>query len=194
MYISLTDLPGAIQSALTSYGYRRQDIAVTAAETYSPHVAGGSGQRGFCVCVDVSTGTKEERVGSWGGANIFNARNQVDLDTSEYPIPPNCAVITGSRGDKTFASVVVHPAMMPALLPSADNTVTDADRAWLYILRTFKSAYRKDGARSAGVPWPNADRLAFLQGKGLIKVNKAGSVRITTDGKNAADKGSYRIY
>jgi len=33
-----------------------------------------------------------------------------------------------------------------------------------------------------------------LQGKGLIKVNRAGSIRITTNGKNTADKGSYRIY
>ena len=194
MYISLDQLPGIVRSTLQSFGYRRPDVEVVAASTYSPRVSSGKGRRGFCACVNVETRSVESKVGSYGGSNMFNPRNQVDLDPNSYPIPLNCAVITGSSGDKVFAKVAVHPEMLPSLLPGPDNSLSDNDRAFLYILRTRKSAYRKESADQSGVQWPDTSHLDFLQSKGLVKVNKVGSIRITTEGKNAANKGSYRIY
>jgi len=194
MYVSLDALPGIVRSTLKSFGYSRADIQISASEEYSPRSISGRGRRAFCACIDITTGLVESKVGSWGGANMFNPGNQIDLDPNSYPIPPNCVVVNGSSGDKTFASVLVHPAMLPALLPGTDDELTDNDKAFLYILRTLKSSYRKESASRAGVPWPSAERLDFLQSKGLVKVNKAGSIRITTDGKNAADRCGKSIY
>jgi hypothetical protein len=194
MFIALDNLPGIVQSVLASFGYRRADIRVDAASVYSPRVSGGQGRRGFTACINVETRAVESRVGSWGGANMFNPSNQVDLDPGTYPIPPNCVVVSGSTGQSTFADMLVHPAMLPALLPGPDSSLTDNDRAFLFILNGLKSAYRKESAERAGIQWPDSERLDFLQSKGLIKVNKVGSIRITTDGKNAANKGPFRIY
>lgn len=196
MHVALNELPETIQRTLNSFGYHRQDIQVRPSETYSPRANSGSGRRGFCACINVETGAVESKVGSYGGANMFNQGNQIDLDPNSYPIPQNCVVVSGSTGGGrgTYASMLVHPDMLPALLPETDNELTDNDRVFLYIMRTFKSAYRKESAAQSGVVWPNAERLEFLQSKGLIKVNKAGSIRITTDGKNTADKCGRSIY
>ena len=194
-YVALTNLPETIQSALSSVGYRSQDIIVNASETYSPQSASGDGRRGFCVCLDIISGKRESRIGSWGGANMFNPSNQVAGDSNRYPIPTNGAVIKGSTGyGGTFAILTVAPNMLQKFLPITDDSITDADKAWLYILKTIKSSYRKSEANRASIPWPATDRLEHLKGKGLIKINKAGSIQLTTDGKNAADKSGYSIY
>ena len=194
-YVALTKLPETIQSALSSVGYCRQDIEVTASETYSPLSAGSKGKQSFCVCLDIKSGDRESRIGSWGGPNIGNHSNQVDNDSNNYPIPPNGAVITGSTGYKgTFASITVAPDMLQKFLPITDDSITDADKAWLYILKTNRPSYRKSEANRASIPWPTTDRLEHLKGKGLIKINKAGSIQLTTDGKNAAKKSGYSIY
>jgi hypothetical protein len=194
MHIALSDLPEIVRSTLSSFGYRASDIELRAATSYSPRVSGGKGRRGFVACINVETRKVESREGSYGGSNMFSPQNQVDLDPNIYPIPPNCVVVSGSTGGRTFASALAHPAMLPALLPGNDPELTDNDRAFLYILKGFKSSYRKDEAWRAGVQWPDSDRLGTLASKGLIKVNKAGSVRLTTEGKNAANKGPFRIY
>jgi hypothetical protein len=196
MYVALANLPDVVRATLSSFGYHRPDIDVRASETYSPRVGGGKGRRGFCACIDVGAGIVESKVGSWGGSNMFNQGNQIDMDPSTYPIPENCVVVSGTTGGGhgTFARMLVHPSMLPALLPGPDADLTENDKVFLYIMRTLKSAYRKESAARSGVTWPDAERLDFLQSKGLVKVNKAGSIRITTDGKNAADKCGRSIY
>ena len=98
MYIECKKLPGALKCALASVRYFGADISVKAAETVSPFMGGGKGYRGFFVAVDLSTGERKITWGSWGGANMFNPGNRVDLDTDEYEMRPGFAVIKGTEG------------------------------------------------------------------------------------------------
>ena len=72
LYVQTRELPPSLQSALQSVGYGRRDIAVYAAETTSVACAGGQGQRGFVLLVNLATGSRESHQGSWGGPNMFN--------------------------------------------------------------------------------------------------------------------------
>src|SRR5258708_7518672 len=118
MYVSLKDLPDTIVSALSSVGYHSKDINVEAQETVSMFDSGGAGRRGFVVLVDIATGRCERHLGSWGGSNMFNPRNAVDLDTQERAIIPGMAVIKGSEGERTYATLYLHPDNLVKMLPA----------------------------------------------------------------------------
>lgn len=183
VYSLVSELPDTLQTALQSIGYHRKDIELIASETVSRHVSGGQGYRGFCVIVNLSTGERKAEIGSWGGANMFNPNNAVDLDTSEYNIHPGFAVIKGSQGDKTFATIYLHTENIVKFLPA--KIEMDSRDSWiLYTFDALTSAGRKN-------EWdrhndkPSENDLNRLAGLGYLKRSKNGATQITTDGKNA---------
>lgn len=199
VYAKVRDLPEALQSALLGLKYGRADIEVCASETASRHYHGWTGQRGFCAIVDLATGHTTYEQGSWGGGNMFNPTNAVDLDTSRYPIPPNVAVINGSSGGRgTFATITVRPDAIAPLLP-AKAEVTPRERWILYCFCSLTSAGRKNEwsrsvfseARQAYVrcKGPTDAELQALAARGFLKINRAGAAQITTEGRNACDRG-----
>ncbi len=182
-HVKVKALPDTLQRALQAGGYRREDIAVRPCETACLADMGGAGRRGFVTFVDLVTGQIKTTKGSWGGSNMFNPRNAVDNDQSDVPIPDNVAVIQGSEGHgPTFASVLINPGNMAALLP-AQAEVTDHEKAILTVYATIKGGYRQgelDYIRAV------ASEVDALVERGLLKRNKAGATRVTTEGKNAA--------
>lgn len=189
MYAKTSDLPEAIQRALSEVSYHRKDIEVEAAEEISPLGAGGAGRREFFAIVDLSSGRYGVEWGSWGGANIFNQQNRVDLDRGRYRIPANVAVVKGSSGGNhpTWAHVYVRPDMLAPLLPQAASSVTPRERWVLYTFSGLTSAGRKDEWSRRRHP-PSEAELTAMIARGWLKRNKAGATQITTEGRNASSR------
>lgn len=182
-YVAVTELPESIQRALKSVGYGRKDIDIEPRETVAMAFGGGDGYRGFVVLVDLATGRTERHMGSWGGANMFNPKNAVDLDTTDRAIHVGMAVIKGYEGGSrpVSATVYLHPDNVVKLLP-AKPTLTERE---LLVLGTFNykgGSYRKAEQARLNV---TEDELADLVRKGLITRNRAGACQLTTTGRNA---------
>jgi len=187
MYAKVRDLPESIQSALRAVSYGAADIEVRAAEKVSPQVCGGDGKRGFCVLIMLATGQREELIGSWGGSNMFNPQNQVDLDSADYPIPDGVAVIKGTMGyPRTFATLYLAPSNIAKLLP-APTELDPRDRWILYTFSGLNSMGRRnEWARYRDTP-SEAD-LNRLAAAGYLKRSRNGATQITTEGKNALNR------
>lgn len=187
MYIETNKLPCSIKGALKSTGYRRSNIRVSQAETYSLSGVVDNGRRAFVIAVNLETGETKYTYGSWGGANMYNPDNAVDMDSSNKPLPTGFAIIKGTEGNSIYASVIVHPSNIAKMIP-AKLDATKAEIAALGIIDSIVSAYRKDvfSRKKLGVYSTDNPLIQTLAERGLIKINKAGSIRITTAGKNAA--------
>jgi hypothetical protein len=179
MYSKVRDLPTSLQRALSSVGYGRPDIGIRTALEESVACPGGSGYCGFAVIVDMSTGETRKLVGSWGGANMFNQDNRVDLDTQPHTMLPNVAVITGHiGGDRpTYATITIHPDNTVKMLPAVTELTTE--EAYTLTAFGYIGEYRKRMLARHG------SALDTLVSKGLVKRNKAGACSITTEGRNA---------
>jgi hypothetical protein len=190
IYTLVSDLPAAIQRALSSVKYGRKDIRVETGEKVSPFGGGQDGYREFVLIVNLSTGEYDGEYGSWGGSNPFNRTNRVDNDTKSYEIPPNFAVIKGSTGGgkPVYAYLTVRPDMVAGWLP-APTSLNPRQQYIIDVLKGYNPRGRKDEFnRYRRVP-PSAAEFEALKDKGLVKINKAGSVSLTVEGKNAATKG-----
>ena len=194
MHIKVNDLPVAIRSALTNAGYHTKDISVEVTESTSLYCSGGTGSRGFAIVVNLDTGESKRLNGSWGGANMFNPTNAVDLDQTLHTIPMNGAVIKGRQGEKVYATVYVSQANIVKALDAPKLELTEVEKGILKVLNGVNASYRKEyifGYCSKDYferPLTEAEytlTVSTLAGKGLVKVNKAGSVSMTTEGKNA---------
>jgi hypothetical protein len=198
-YLLVRDLPRSLQAALREVEYGKKDIEVKARETFDPSAAGGSGRRGFvAACKMDDSGTYEIEWGSWGGENPFT--RTVEGYRGDVPIPPEIAFIRGSigGGHPTNASVYVSPhAMNPALL-TAGPEVTPKEAKILAIFKQLKSSYRpeyldrlqekENELASSRERKAATDRaIESLIERGFLSRNKAGSISITTEGRNAAD-------
>ena len=191
MYVKVNKLHPVLRDALDSVEYRRTDISVEARETASMFVGGGDGSRGFAILCDLDGGRFETHWGSWGGANQFNPRNPVDLDSKSYQLPENGAVITGAKyGSGSYANITVHPNLMARMLPEKAVELSQVERDALYCYRSIKGgSYRREELSRRRV---TEDVLVALVKRGLLKEDARGFRQITTEGRNAV--GDYRGY
>lgn len=183
-YQLVSDLPECLIRALKSVGYGKQDIEILPREKTSISYAGGSGRRGFAILVNLSNGEYKTHTGSWGGANAFNPENQVDLNTENYPIPENGAVILGSEGNKTFATIYLNPKNVLAALSEGD-VLSDIERKIMYAYGCLKSGpYRNEELARCGIKDPKNDPnvLSLMERKFLKKDGRG--IQMTTEGKN----------
>jgi hypothetical protein len=191
-HVLVRDLPPILQDALRELGYHKRDILVEPRTNYQVGDGGGDGRRSFTMAVDLVTGQTKLEKGSWGGANINSPHNQVDLDTSVYPLPRNGAVIKGSEGGgPTWATIYVHPDNILKVLPSGASEVepTDKELVALQIVSGIKSGYRADSFQRNGLG-PYSKENPILQGlakKGWVKITATG-VQITLEGKNLVNR------
>ena len=178
MYIATKELPSVLRSVLSSISYGSRDISVITKEKVSLIDMGGAGRRAFSIIVCLATGETKEYFGSWGGANMFNPNNQVDLDDKEYVIPEGFAVIQGSESDQVFAKIILNPRNIVPWLPAASDT-SDDEQAMLAQFRGLKPAYRQTRGKEA--------MIDSLVARGYLKRSKNGATQITTLGKNACE-------
>lgn len=200
MYVKVRELPDSVQSLLTRIGYGRPDISVSTAPTFSMFCSGGDGYRESVHVLNLANGEAMSFTGSWGGANMFapSRSNPVDSDDTPRPILPNMVVVNARQGGgrPVYASLTVAPDTLVPLLPAPTTDLTDDEAKLLKVLVGVKPGeYRKqaifgayEGVRRFGRQLTEADYraiVASLASKGLVKVNKAGAVTVTTEGKNA---------
>jgi hypothetical protein len=183
MHVPVKNLPECVQAALKSVRYARADISVEPRESVNLSHAGGSGERGFAILVNLSSGEHRTSWGSWGGANPWNPRNAVDLDDSLHVLPANGVAISGSIGRSTFAYIYCPPSMATQFLPAPTVELANVERHALYCHRSLKGGeYRRDELKRRRV---TPDVIDGLVARGLLKRNSAGACQITTDGRNA---------
>lgn len=194
MYVKVNELPTIIISTLqNTLGYNRNDIEIQVKTDVSPFGAGSDGKREFIAIINLYNNEVEVKYGSWGGANAFTT-NQVDLDTNRYSIPPNFAIIKGSigGGHPVYAKVIIRPDMMLPCLK--EGVKLSARLQWIIdTLCVYNSIGRKNEFYANCRTPPQEQEWQQLESLGLIKRNKAGSVSVTTEGKNVK-KNSYPKY
>jgi hypothetical protein len=198
MYVRVKELPSTLRGVLERLGYTRDDIEVRASATYSPSAVSGDGFRAFVAAVNLVTGESKVEWGSWGGPNMFNPTNQVDLNPREYPIPENFTVIKGRTGGSRpmLATVYANEANLQKLLPSGKEQELSLDELIaLNVIKKYKASYRRDyfeghsafrASKTLGKYSKDNPLLVGLAAKGLIKITGAG-IQITTEGRNAVD-------
>lgn len=205
MHVAVAVLPGSLRSALAELGYKRESIEVTPSETYSLGGSAGNGSRNIGAAVNLETGERVVKVGSWGGANPFE-RRQADLDTASRSIPTNGAYIYASEGGgrPVYAHVYVHPAAMPAQL-EADPTegatlhelfalvcivgLTSAGRRDAF----ERERYNRNAISDIGVFSAANPAVAGVIARGWATANKAGAVTATIAGKNAREAARKKL-
>jgi hypothetical protein len=194
VHIYTKDLPENLRAYLKSLGYAKTDISLTARERVSPSYGGAAGRKGFFAVFNLTTGEAKDIHGSWGGANIANPSNVVDLDSSSHDLPPGVVAISGSDGyGGCDADLYAHPQTIAPLLPAgADSGLTDPECVALYAFRALKGgSYRADFLRENRI---GASVLSGLVAKGMLKEDKAGKRQITTVGKNALESAKGRAW
>lgn len=182
MFVETKSLPEALKSALKKVDYHKPDIDVEVAEEESPLSAGGDGYKGFCIVVNLSSGESVVKWGSWGGANMFNPGNQVDLDQKYYRIPPDGAIIGGCIGGRegTWATITISPANAnPTLLP-APCEITKKEKAILEVMGYVSSYRKQELARIEAT----TEEIESLVARGFI-AKKGNGLGLTIKGKNA---------
>ena len=187
-HVAVRELPPAVQKALRGVGYRRPDIAVEAADTFVVGHPAGEGYRSFFGLVNLETGQAKVTYGSWGGPNINDPLKMADMDDEVRQLPAGIVALHGSEGGThpVYATLTVHPSMMPALLPAAGVEATPQERSALNIVGGIVSSYRRDEFLRAGLGayGPENPIIKALAAKGLVKVTGAGGIQITLKGKN----------
>lgn len=190
MHIETKALPAALRDALESVGYRRESIQLETRDTLPRGIA-GKGSRPFTMAVDLATGERSTQMGSWGGANPF-----VDVPADSHapvPLPPGVVGISGSTGYRCSATLYAPAATLAPLLPAAPE-VTPEERKVLAIVGGIKGGARRPYFEVAGLGEYSASNplIAGLASRGLLKVNRAGAIKITTAGRNA--RGDERVW
>lgn len=183
MYVNVKDLPYCLQEALARVGYTKKDVALEGREKVCLLDSGSDGRRAFAVLIDLETGERRTTYGSWGGANMFNPTNVVDLDDRAHTLPVGGAVVLGSEGyGGVMARIFLHPENLTKLLPMKVD-VSDKDRAILEAIGSLKSGpYRREALQRIRA---TDEDINSLVARGFLNKNKAGAVSITTEGKNA---------
>ena len=174
------DLPEILQSVLRGVGYHRADIALHVRESESVFCGGGAGQCAFAVLVNLATGETKHFSGSWGGSNMFSPDNQVDNDTTCYPMLPDLAVVLGSTGNRTYAQITIGPGNVIKALP-APSDLADEEKRVLAVFRAYKPAFRKSALGK------RLDMVESLLSRGYLTRNKAGATQLTTAGRAACE-------
>src|SRR5262245_1061305 len=177
MYVQVAELPESLTRALAAVDYRKADINVEARERTSMLEPGGLGMREFVVLVDLATRRSETHMGSWGGANMFNPNNAVDLDTTDRAIIPGMAVIKGHEGGGTRATIYLHPENITKLLPAKSDVSEREGRILGYL--AYKANYRRECLDQMGC---KPEEIDSLVSRGFIARNKAGAISLTTAG------------
>lgn len=191
MHVETKTLSKPILDALASVRYGARDIEVVASSTVSLNSeAAWKGARGFVIAINLETGERINRQGSWGGSNMF-VRNAVDETDEIYTLPTFGVVITGQTGHpRTLARVHVHPEQLSRFLPAVAEETTDEEQQALYCYTGIKGGeYRREELRRRKVKQSTIDDLVE---RGYLSRNKAGSVQVTTKGKNARSRDRVR--
>lgn len=190
IYIKVSNLPDAIKNAVKSYIGLNTDIEVKSAAQIEINCdVTFQGNRALHVAIDCATGNKSETMGTWGGSTAFV---QSSMERHTVDIPNNTAILSGETGYKTILRLYVNPSLLDSFsLPEAPE-MSDELLCMLWNIKVHNTAGRKDCSEEYGLGEYNKHNphVLALESKGLVKINKAGSISLTTQGKSLAPRNS----
>lgn len=111
-----------------------------------------------------------------------------NLQLSE--LPPNTCLVEGGycRGKARTFRLHFREENLAKLLPAPDaNPMSDSAKSALNIIASYRGGYRADEFARSGLGYygPQNPSVQELQKAGLVSINKAGSIQVTTAGRNA---------
>lgn len=187
--VLVRELPDSLQRALRAVEYNKRDVEVRIQDEVSLVCSGSEGRRAFAVIVNLATGENEILWGSWGGANMFNPENRVDVDDRMARLGTNAAVVKGSTGyHGNWATIYIGQANVLPMLPSGEQLPLK-QRQILYCHSGIKAGpYRVEELRSIGATSAEVDALVA---SAHLKRSSSGATQITALGKNAIGGKGY---
>ena len=188
--LAISDFPDMLKKGLKSIGYNGKDIQVITASSASLSGYAFEGNRKYAASIDMSTGRVDMENGAWGGPTPFNPTkvDALSVKNIKLPVPPNKAVVIGESGGRgNYARMYVNPKSMNLLIDDGeDHDLSEDERKALEIIASIKGGYRQRefereriGDYSASNPL-----IQSLEGKDLVKINRKGSIQVTTKGKD----------
>lgn len=186
MYVPVKTLPDCLQSTLKGVGYYGADLKIEAAETFTPTGAYGDGYRALTVAIDLSTGESKQTKGDYGGGWGLTAQDKAAQNNEQVNIPEGAVFLSVQSGPKVFVTAYVHPSTFAPFLPKEKAEIPYLEKCVLFAHRAYKSSYRQEYYSEKGIS-DVGTIVANLANKGYLKVNKAGSSQITTEGKNLVE-------
>jgi hypothetical protein len=189
MYYQVKDLPDTLQSNLKALGYHKKDLQIKTSDTFTPDTAYGDGYRAMSVAINLSSGESKTTVGDYGGGFGSKAQDQAALNNSKVTIPEGIVFLSIQSGPHMFVTAYAHPSTFALLLPKSEITLPLEEECVLFSHRAYKSSYRSEYYNQKGIS-NVAEIVQKLASKGFLKINKAGSSQITTEGKNMVEKYS----
>jgi len=110
-------LPRAVKSVLKQLKYKKRQINVEAATSYTVYYPGDDAYRGFCAVVNLDPTHVDIQYGDWGGGGLGARPKAVDTDESPKPLRDGVVVIKGQVGGRgTYAFITATPATVEQLM------------------------------------------------------------------------------
>jgi hypothetical protein len=190
MYIqaSSPEVRRILESAKNVTGKRNGDVAIgifTGPKRMNSYWDDGSKDE-FCL-VDLSN----YRSWSVPSAHPFydrleNGDRAGNLELRELPY--NTCLVEGGyfRGKPRSFRILFRDENIAKLLPAPTAPMSDGAKSALNIIATHQGGYRQDAFSRAGLGTYNAQNplVVELEASGMIKINKAGAISVTTSGRN----------
>lgn len=113
-------------------------------------------------------------------------------------LPPNVIVVRHYYfcGKDDGLTIYAHPSIAPRLIeaPKADPEMTNKEKVALRCAVGAIASYRRDLLTYNGISTKLAEELyQSLAAKGMVKINKAGSVQPTSEGRNWAYRNEKEV-
>jgi hypothetical protein len=182
IHLNAQEVPAVFRRAFPGYKGRRWRVRVAESVTLSQtYWSGGSKSTYRLLRLDN---------GATAQAPVDSPFDQRGIEGNTYEIPEGFAVVEHSRFCGKDMGLTIHagPENLRPLLPAPEE-LSDHLRAALNIIGGIKGGHhRRDEWERRLLPGqygPNHAFIVELEAKGLVKVNKAGAVSITTAGRNA---------
>lgn len=110
-----------------------------------------------------------------------------NLEVSQ--LPPNVALVVGGTfcGKTATVRVLLNPENLAKMI-EPPKTLSDDETSALFVIASHKGGYRQDEFVRRGLGSYHKENPAIreLAKKLLVKINKAGAITVTTEGRNAS--------
>ena len=103
-------------------------------------------------------------------------------------LPPDTCLVEGGyfRGKPRSFRIHFRNENLAKLLPGPTAELSDGAKSALSIIASHQGGYRQDAFDRAGLGKYNAQNplVVELESAGMVKINKAGAIAVTTAGRN----------
>lgn len=104
-------------------------------------------------------------------------------------LPPNTCLVEGGyiQGKPRYFRLSFRDDNLAKLLPAPTAFISEGAKTALNIIASHQGGYRQDAFSRAGIGTYNAQNplVVELEAAGMVKINKAGAISVTTAGRNA---------